>query len=124
MIAQSAEPAEKGREDERWRLFLKQYHEWREANVERLDKEGKEMVWNFSLESYRLLHLISPLFVALLYLLLLSMLRAPLVCGSPALNIVEAVLVAYQVRTALDRDGAFWCRMVTSFGLVQVWDWA
>jgi hypothetical protein len=44
VVKQSGEHATGEGEDQRWKLFLRQYHEWREANLERLDKEGKEMV--------------------------------------------------------------------------------
>jgi hypothetical protein len=44
VVKQSGEHVTGEEEDQRWKLFLKQYHEWREANLERLDKEGKEMV--------------------------------------------------------------------------------
>ncbi|GAQ86703.1 hypothetical protein KFL_003060020 [Klebsormidium nitens] len=43
VVKQSGELVRGEDDDKRWRLFLKQYHEWRDANLERLDKEGKEM---------------------------------------------------------------------------------
>lgn len=44
VVKKSGELLQGEDDDRRWRLFLKQYHQWRDANLERLDKEGTEMV--------------------------------------------------------------------------------